>query len=426
MDYNEAVSFLLSRAHLGIKLGLGPINTLLSSLGHPEKTYPSLLIGGTNGKGSTGAMLASICSHAGLKVGFYTSPHLIRIEERITVSGEMISEGEFASVIERIKAKNDSLTARGELEHPLTYFELLTAAGFLYFAEREVDLAILEVGMGGRFDATNVVSPLVSVITQISRDHMEYLGESIADIAFEKAGIIKEQGEVVISPSPPQAIEVIKEVARERGAKPHLVSEETSLRLTGDMGEISTRKRTYSRLRLGLLGKHQWENARTAILTAELLEKKGLPLGEEAIKRGLSSVHWEGRLEEVVKEPRIIVDGAHNPAGSAALASFIRDEIGKRVILIFAAMGDKEIEKMGEILFPLARLIILPKLREARAAEPASIKTIAERYAKAITASNVGEAVKTAEKEYRKEETIVAAGSLYLVGEVKEFVSSRY
>jgi len=405
MDYNEAVSFLLSRAHLGIKLGLGPINTLLSSLGHPEKTYPSLLIGGTNGKGSTGAMLASICSHAGLKVGFYTSPHLIRIEERITVSGEMISEGEFASVIERIKAKNDSLTARGELEHPLTYFELLTAAGFLYFAEREVDLAILEVGMGGRFDATNVVSPLVSVITQISRDHMEYLGESIADIAFEKAGIIKEQG---------------------RGAKPHLVSEETSLRLTGDMGEISTRKRTYSRLRLGLLGKHQWENARTAILTAELLEKKGLPLGEEAIKRGLSSVHWEGRLEEVVKEPRIIVDGAHNPAGSAALASFIRDEIGKRVILIFAAMGDKEIEKMGEILFPLARLIILPKLREARAAEPASIKTIAERYAKAITASNVGEAVKTAEKEYRKEETIVAAGSLYLVGEVKEFVSSRY
>jgi dihydrofolate synthase/folylpolyglutamate synthase len=424
MDYKAAVSFLLENAHLGIKFGLGPITNLLSSLKHPERAYPSVIVGGTNGKGSIAAMLASICFHAGLKVGLYTSPHLVRIEERIVISGKMITEEEFASAVSRVKDERDSLKKTGKLDHPLTYFELLTASALLHFARNKIDLAILEVGMGGRLDATNVVSPLFSIISQISYDHMQYLGKTIADIAFEKAGIIKEKGELVVSPSPFEAIEVIERLAGKRGAKVHFVSEETSLALAGDSGEIRTKKRAYPGVRLGLRGRHQWENARTAVLAAELIEERGFPVDTGAIKKGLSLVHWEGRLEEVKEKPRLIVDGAHNPAACSALASFIGEEIKKPVILIFAVMGDKEIEKMTGVLFPLARLIILPELREQRAAVPQSIKAIAERYTRAITTFDVSQAVKTAEREWRKRETIIAAGSLYLVGEVKEVISS--
>jgi dihydrofolate synthase / folylpolyglutamate synthase len=425
MNRGQCRDYLQTILESGVKFGLDNVRTVLSALGEPHHAYPSVLVGGTNGKGSVCAMLAEILSLHGLRVGLYTSPHLVRVEERVRVAGEPIDGRSLCRLLTLFKTTVDSLIRNGQLVAPPTYFETLTCLAFLYFREKRVDAAVLEVGMGGRLDATNVVDPLASVITTISRDHKEYLGNTLGRIAMEKAGIIKPGIPVICGPTGGKARDIIRKKAREAGAPfvevfkgPRSLSAAKTTR--GYRFRFRWRGRFF-RYSLRLPGSHQGRNAAVAVVTALNLRGPWAILPETTILRGIARAAWPGRLEAVGRRPLIILDGAHNEEGARAVALYAQDFLPRPLTLVFAAMKDKDIPKLTRILFPLAREIILTGLAMPRAAAPEEVLRLAPRAAgPAVIEPDPVRALRRARRITPRRGSILVTGSLFLVGEVKK------
>jgi len=422
LSYTKAIEYLYNLKWHGIKLGLENIQRLMAALGEPHKRFRSVQIAGTNGKGSTASTVAAVLQTAGYRTGLYTSPHLIDFTERIRVNGEPIAPERVTQLTERIR------TAASEI--PVTFFEFTTAMAFLHFAESSVDLAVAEVGLGGRFDATNVLSPLVSVITNIDFDHQAFLGNTLEQIAFEKAGIVKPGVPVVTATDRPEAINVIRAVCREQGAPLYRVGAE--IRAEGSSTQqflYQGIRQSYPDLNFALLGKHQLMNAACALAALELLEVQGLPVGEAAIRRGLSTVRWEGRMEMIRPGPSaaaVLLDGAHNPAGARVLRAFLeeaRPARPARLILILGILSDKDIDGILAELVPLADEVVLTRPDYDRAEPPAGLKRRLVSFSvRSSVQEPVEEAVRYAQSVATAADLICVTGSLYTIGEARSYL----
>jgi dihydrofolate synthase / folylpolyglutamate synthase len=426
MNFTESLHYLFSLGHetLAMKLGLQTITELCSVLGNPHLKYRVVHIAGTNGKGSTAAMTEAIAMEAGHRVGLYTSPHLVSITERIRVNGQEISQADFARLASQVRAASEKLPALA------TYFEQVTAIGYLYFAEQNIDLAILEVGLGGRLDATNICEPTVCAITPVSLDHQEYLGNQLVSIAAEKAGILKPQVPVIIAPQSVEAMTVIVARANEISAPivivegNHAVVDEASTGMFHFKYQTTTAE--YS-VQLNLRGEHQIINARTAIHLAEELRQQGLCISKAAIEAGLQKVNWVGRLEIIqFRGKQILLDGAHNLAGAKTLQDFLgayESEIP--ITMIFGAMNDKAIAGMAEMLFPFASIVIATRVNNPRSADPLVIADAATQLGiPSIQCESVTAACAEAFSRTPQNGLICVCGSLYLVGSLKELINS--
>jgi len=432
VTYTEATEFLFSLRRFGWRLGLETIQRLLNLLGNPQRSVPSAHIGGTNGKGSTAAMLAAILQTAGHRTGLYTSPHLLDFTERIRVNGRPIGEAEVTQLTARLKelcaehfvhypmSTPVPQAASDRLPHP-TFFELTTAMAFQFFRQEATEAAVVEVGLGGRFDATNVITPQVSVVTNVSLEHQDYLGRTLSEIGGEKAGIVKRDVPVVTA-TRGEGYEVIRQASVERRA-PLIPIQEAytwTIResgLDGQTIDLAGPVRRYAGLRIPLAGRHQIENAVVAIAAAEVLETQGLRVGEAAIRYGLEQARWPGRLQIVSDRPRILLDGAHNPAGAQALAAFVAEHRAmlNRLILVFGVLRDKDWEAMLAPLGRLADQAILTHPPADRGADPHQL-VAADRYCpKVEIAADPREGVTLARSVARPGDTILVTGSLYTV-----------
>jgi len=427
MTASECRSYLKHLERFGIKLGLDNIRALLAAFRDPQRSYPCLHVAGTNGKGSVCAMIAEALARNSLKVGLYTSPHLVRVEERIRVGTRIIPPADFRRLAGEVKERSDKLLGAGSLEAPPTFFEVLTAIAMLYFREKKVDIAIFEVGMGGRFDATNVVTPLVSIITNIALDHQEYLGKTIGAIAFEKAGIIKPGVPVVTGVERGPALKVIRERAAEERA-PLVKAFGGSARLESRRGGHGYRF-TYRfggdsfRFTPSLPGEHQGKNAAVALAALSVLSGKWRRLSVSRIIEGIENARWEGRLELVGTRPRLYLDGAHNEAGAAVLKSFLRNDLRLKPVLVFVMMKDKAVRRAARLLFPEAKKVILTSIPYARAAKPEDILALARPFRKKILVEpSLERALALARREAGPNGAVLVAGSLYLVGAVKRII----
>ncbi len=375
-------------------------------------------------------MLARILTEHGFRTGLYTSPHLVRVEERIRIGDELIPARAFARALTIVRERADALVASGGLPHPPTFFEVLTATALAHFAREAVDLAVLEIGMGGRFDATNAVTPLLSVITTVSMDHQKYLGDTLEEIAFEKAGIIKPGIPVVCGVRRGAALRVVRRRARElRAPVVDVFGPGTALAVSTTRGGLrfayDTGEARYE-FRPSLPGFHQGENAAVAIRAAEVLSRIWKPLDRRKIVGAIGRTRWEGRLETLGSKPPVIVDGAHNPEGASSLAAYVREVVRKPVILIFDAMKDKDIGAIAGSLFPLARTVVLTRVPMARAAEPEEVLRLWKgRRDNILIEPDIGRALKLAESLAGTRIPVLAAGSLFLVGEIKKRISRR-
>ncbi len=420
MNYKSSIEYVYSLESFGIKLGLERIMFLLKKLDNPEKKMRIIHVAGTNGKGSVCAILGSVLSEK-YRVGVYTSPNLVDIRERITINGRMISKKDFGKIITDIKKINVS----SSFGHP-TFFETLTALALKYFYEKNVEYAVLEVGLGGRLDATNIVKPLISVITNVSMEHEEVLGDTLEKIAGEKAGIIKKNVPVVTSAENKKVLGVIKRVCRRKKCKlidihRNVKINKISHDLNGQMFNLQTQKNKYFNLRIPLLGRHQLVNAATALFVVELLGG----FSEMDVRKGFSKTKWPGRLEIINKKPLIVVDGAHNPDGMRKLKSAIVEYFNyDNLILILGILSDKDIKKMVKIISPLSDRIIITKPDSKRAADPEIIRNEAERYInRVVVKEGVNHALDYAKSFAKKNDMILITGSLYTVGDVKRVIN---
>jgi dihydrofolate synthase/folylpolyglutamate synthase len=409
-----ASAYLASRTRLGVKFGLDTIRAVTETLGHPETAYPTLLVAGTNGKGSVVAYVDAVLRASGLRVGRYTSPHLLRVHERIAVDGRDISDPSFELAVAAVRQAADSLVRDGEIAAHPTFFEALTAAAFVHFRTEAVDVAVLEVGMGGRLDATNVAAPLASAIVSIDRDHEAFLGSTLSAIAREKAGVLRPGRTTVLGPLLDEARASIEAEAATVGARLVDVMRDTELREGADGVDLRTPHGEYRGLQ-PLPGAHQVANLRVAVRLVEEARAAGLPVDPAAVAPGVARTRWPGRLEWIPGDPPVLLDGAHNPAGARALAEHLR---GLRpCVLLFGVMRDKDIAEIARILFPVAQAVVLTRPRVARAATP---DEIAER-AGAVSADrepSVRRALALARRLAPRGRPVVVAGSLYLVAEV--------
>jgi len=407
MNFDEALSYLLSLGHetLTIKLGLQNTETLLHALGNPHHSFPSVQIAGTNGKGSTAVTLASICRAAGIRTGLFTSPHLISITERINIDGEEISQPDFARLTLQVKTTSEELAQEGRLETLPTFFEQVTAIALLAFREAKVELAILETGLGGRLDSTTAAGANIVAITPIAMDHEEYLGNTLAEIAAEKAAIIRPGVTAIVAPQADEAMNVIVRRCDRVGVAPRLVKAD------GD-----------ENISIGLRGRHQRINAATAVSLAEALREHGFPITSEAIIRGVETVTYAGRLELWEGAPRILFDGAHNPAAARALRDYLDEFVTERITMIFGAMRDKALSEMATTLFPKAHELILTELNNPRAANIETLRSVVPvsfDEARLRFASSAAEAVQFARDVTPSDGLICVTGSLYLIGAIK-------
>ena len=412
-----ASRYLASRTRLGVKFGLDTIRAVLARMGHPEGAFPSLLVAGTNGKGSVVAYTDAALRASGLKVGRYTSPHLARVNERIAVDGRDITDPALGAAVLRVRAAAATLVREGTIAAHPTYFEVLTAAAFAHFRDRAVDVAVLEVGMGGRLDATNVVEPLASAIVSIDLDHEAYLGTSRAAIAREKAGVLRRDRTTVLGSLDAEARAAVAETGRAVGARLLDAREGCAIR-PGEGGfELRTPRGAYGALR-PLPGAHQIDNLLVAIRLLEEAGDAGLPFAPAKVAGALRGARWPGRLETVRGDPPVLLDGAHNPAAARALAEHLRG-IGP-FVLVFGAMRDKDIAGMARALFPLARAVVLTRPRVERAASPTEIAERAGPLAEGARREDAPRrALAWARRQARPGATVVVAGSLFLVGELR-------
>jgi dihydrofolate synthase/folylpolyglutamate synthase len=418
MSYPDSVQYLYSLGNElkpGAKFSLGPMRTLLAGLGNPENKQRFIHVAGTNGKGSTCATIANILRQAGFRTGLYTSPHLIEPTERIQMDGQAIRPERFAAAFETVHTCAEQLMASERLDAHPSYFETVTAMALLLFRE-SCDIAVLEVGLGGRLDATNVVSPELCVITPVAYDHEAFLGNTLESIASEKAGILKARVPVVISPQLPVAETTIVTRARELGCEIVRTADSpiSDIRTTPRDSEFRLSGRRY---RCVLPGRHQIENARTAILACQRLN-----VPEQTIEAGLNAVVWPGRLEYMSQSPDFVLDGAHNPAGAAALASYIREFCAHRPVwLVYGAMRDKAIEEVTQQLFPLAGRLIVTAPHFPRALRPEAILEVAS-HPDAHIAPSVSEAIEIA-RTAPSDAVVFFTGSLFLVGEARALLT---
>jgi dihydrofolate synthase/folylpolyglutamate synthase len=464
MSYETAIARIYALGHELVqtssrKFDLAHMRVLLAALEHPEQHVPGVLIAGTNGKGSTAATLASILRASGLRTGLYTSPHLVRINERIRINGEPISDDDFALLHDLVDRTAERLVEEGELPWHPSFFEMLTAMAFEYCARKKVDIAVLEVGMGGRLDATNVIEPLVSVITDISLDHQKFLGNTVGEIAQEKAGIIRAGRPVVVLPQQPPANDVIGNAILELGARgisavPYVppVSPAAASHLARLEKKQSTAERTetaereerrtwasqYSvqvmgkeiRIESPLVGRHQLRNIALAIATAEELKSQGFRITPETIERGIRETRWPGRFQVVPAtkgSPELVLDVAHNPAGAWALRSTLSACYEDRQLtFVFGAMRDKAIGEMAEILFPLAKRVIATRADNPRSATPEEVRDAATRVSMdMLLAPTVGSALAQARELAGRDGVVVITGSIYIVGEAMRQLGLR-
>jgi len=459
MSYETAVAQMYALGHElaqtpSHKFDLAHIRVLLAALGHPENSFPTVLVAGTNGKGSTAATLASILQASGLKTGLYTSPHLVRINERIRLNGRPIADDDFAMLHDVVDRTAERLVGERDLPWHPSFFETLTAMAFEYFARNRPDMVVLEVGMGGRLDATNVVEPRLSIITDISLDHQKYLGETVGEIAREKAGIIRPGGVVVTLPQLPEANEVIGNTILDVGARAvnAVLYVPPVSPSSGQWPVASGQWQRYPLDVMGaqimiespLVGRHQLRNLALAIAAAEELHNQDIEnhgtvqITPETIAQGIRETHWPGRFQVVPAagdDPEYVLDVAHNPAGAWALRSTLsaayqnprNGELGngdpgdaREITMVFGVMRDKAVQEITEILFPIAGHVIVTHANNPRSASPGEIRQAAARVAAGIEieeTEDVASALDRARKVAGSGGLVVVTGSIYIVGE---------
>jgi len=435
MIYESAVRYLLTLGRelaaptqaMAAKFDLENTTALLERLGRPERTFPSIHIAGTNGKGSTAAFLESILRKAGFRTGLYTSPHLERINERIRIDGEEINDQLFAQIFTQIQVTIEALLADGRLKAHPTYFECVTAIAFEAFAEQHVDFAVVEVGLGGRLDATNVLVPVLSVITRIDFDHENFLGHSLREIAGEKAGILKEGVPVVIAGQPDEARAVLLDRAR----KLHCPVAELPLAFAvekesiedGSVRATVLEKASGAKFEVApqLAGRFQLHNALNALAGARILQERNYRISDADMVEGISAARWPGRMERLQSNPDVYLDGAHNPGAARELARFLEENFqGRRIYLLFGAMRDKAVDEVAGLLFPMAYEVIFTEAQTPRAISAARLQEIAGHHAeRSLVVPEARQALEAALRKARPTDVIFITGSLYLVGQLR-------
>jgi len=410
--YQDAVNYLYGLQKYGIKFGLSKTTNLLEAFGNPHKGQQYIHIAGTNGKGSVAAFIASILKETGLKVGLYSSPHLVRFTERFKINGKEISQNKAKELIEELRTAFSP-------EEPPTFFEATTAMALVYFARENTDLSIMEVGMGGRLDATNVITPLISGITNISMEHQDFLGNRLLDIAKEKGGIIKKGVDVLTAATQPSVIRALEAIARDRGSPLWRVGKEIGYRNTASGFHYTGLGLRMRGLRLGLTGMLQARNAALALGIIERLVEKGIAVSEEDIRKGLQNTTWPGRMQVVETNPTILLDGAHNPAALRALARSIRTGFRyRKLVLVIGVMEDKAIGTMMRAIVPLADYLICTRPVYSRAANPEILMAKAVPFGKpGEIAPFLTDALTRAKEIADPRDLIVVCGSLFTVGE---------
>ena len=425
MTYEEAINYLANLNRFGINLGLARIEKLLELMDHPEKKIKSIHVAGTNGKGSTTAMLASILSSGGIKTGMYTSPHLAEYTERMIVDGQEASPEEFAQAIAYTSQFVDRIVSQG-FDHP-TEFEVLTAAAFYYFASCEVEYAVIEVGLGGLLDSTNVIMPILSVITNVTLDHMDKCGSTIEEIAHHKSGIIK-QGVPVVTAAKGQALEVIIKTAQEKSTACYVYGQDfsgTFLGMKEHCQKVGVKLKEQEKIvnfAVNLLGGHQVDNCAVAVMTALILGKSEKRIDLPAIEKGLRQVRWPGRFEVVSESPTIIIDGAHNPDGARALRENLDQFYGhKEIVFLLGILQDKDVKTIvTTLIHPADKVVVVAPISQ-RAGKPEDVaREIKGAYVEVAHSINAGlEKTKLLAGE---DNVICIAGSLYLIGEARKII----
>ena len=416
--FSESLTYLYGLQRFGMVFGLSNIRNILRTLGDPQEGLKFVHIGGTNGKGSTAAIIASVLQQAECQVGLYTSPHMLSFTERIQISGQSITENEVAELTRRIRRGVEE----GGIPQEFTFFDFTTAMALLYFAESSVDLAIVEVGLGGRLDSTNIVSPLVSVITNISYEHQDVLGDSLRGIAREKAGIIKRKVPLVTGITQPEVFEEVERICWEEDAPLYRMGRDFLVEKKGPgLFRYKGRHWDLPDLRINLLGNHQIDNAAMALATLEKLGELGIMVNQESIDSGLRRINWPGRLEVIRRKPWVVLDGAHNPAGAQALFEALSEDFSyRRCYFLLGMMKDKEVEKVVSILAPLSHGMMLCRPKQDRSAPP-------ERLLRALEAvkgegwiiADVAEGLDALLSMAGRDDLICVAGSFYTLGEAK-------
>lgn len=436
MNFDEALRYLLSLGHetLAIKLGLANTERLLYELGQPQRAYKSVQIAGTNGKGSTAVLLDAILRAAGIEVGLYTSPHLISITERIRLRGLEITPEEFARQITKVSDTARLLLDRRHLAALPTFFEHVTVAALLAFKEAGVALAILETGLGGRLDATTTARARLVAITSIALDHQEYLGQTLAEIAAEKAAIIRPGVTAIVAPQRPEALEVILKQCAANDVAPQILREDdATINDADENGRLKVTFRTpsdcYENVRPALLGRHQTQNVAVAIRLAEALRESGFNIPRASIIGGVEAATHMGRLERWEGSPSLLLDGAHNAAGARALRDYLDEFVHVPITLIFGAMRDKALDEMAAVLFPAASRLIFTAPRNPRAAEPEELARVAIACgidsSRITLAASSEEAFQIARARTPSSGLILFTGSLYLIGEIESALQAH-
>jgi dihydrofolate synthase / folylpolyglutamate synthase len=441
MNYDAAVRYLLSLGRelaaptqaAAAKFDLENISVLSERLGRPDRAYPTAHIAGTNGKGSTAAFLEAILRQAGFRTGLNTSPHLEKINERIRVEGVEISDDDFAEILTRVQALIEELLAAGKLRAHPTYFECVTAMAFQHFAESRVDFGVFEVGLGGRLDATNILTPAISVITNIDFDHENFLGHSLREIASEKAGILKKGTPVVIAAQRPEAREVIFARANELGCP--VIETPEAYRVDNQANENGCVRARVTEIASGwsatitprLPGRFQLQNAMNAVAAARNLAARGYRILDAAIERGVASAEWPGRLEKLQSRPDIFADGAHNPGAARELAAFWEENFADRkLFVLYGALRDKAVDEVAGLLFPRAAEVVFTEARTSRAISAAQLSEIASHHAaQSSVIPDAEQALDYLVSKAAPDDAVFITGSLYLVGQLRHYWKQR-
>jgi dihydrofolate synthase/folylpolyglutamate synthase len=416
--YHRCLQTMYGLRRFGIILGLETIQDILKGLGNPHRSYACIHVAGTNGKGSVAAALSSILSASGYKVGLYTSPHLVRFNERICINGRQISNEEVVEFYRTVKGVHHGSRSP-------TFFEFTTAMALYAFNQHEVDWAVIETGMGGRYDATNVIQPAISIITNVSLEHREYLGNTLAEIAREKAGIIKPETPVVSGVKQKQARTVVQRIAGKQSAPLFMLGRDFKVRQNPSGGfSYSGIDNNWRQLQTPLLGRYQIQNAALALAASEILIKERAAISIESIRKGLANTHWAGRLEIVCEHPLVILDGAHNLVAARNLAKYLADNLTERhITLVIGILDDKPYRSMLTSLLPRCSRAIITRAKSERALAPEKLYSIAKQIITDVSIiPDVAAAACKAIRTAGRNDAICIAGSLYVVGEAKEAI----
>ncbi|MFH1835462.1 MAG: folylpolyglutamate synthase/dihydrofolate synthase family protein [Methanobacteriota archaeon] len=425
MDYKQAIDYLYALRRTGVKLRLSHIEHLLNLLGNPQEKFDSILVAGTNGKGSVCAMIQSVLSEVGYSTGLYTSPHLTEFTERIKVGTDEISQDDIVRHLIEIMPYIDSMRSDSQLGEP-SFFEVVTAMAFTYFAEEKVDYAVVEVGLGGRLDATNTLKPKVSVITNAQMDHAEILGDSIKKIAQEKAGIIKKNTPLVTAETNPKALKVIKAACSKTSSPLYVIGKDVTFKKTGttNQGQLFDLNglRKYKDLINPFLGRHQLTNAATAVTALDILQTFGVSIPQEKVRSGIEKTVWPGRFEKIGGKPTIILDCAHNPKGAETLAETLTELYGrKKGVFALGISKYKDLDGIIEKIAPKMKACVTARSTHPQAADPEKLCEIISKHNITCTqAESVQDAIEKSRKLAGKDDYIVFSGSIFFIGDVKK------